>query len=76
MRTHRVTVEELTGMLVEAGLLTESQATEVKVKSSTQRSRLMMNTKNQHQGRLQAKDLSPAEVIASFLFPLGGDEGA
>jgi general secretion pathway protein E len=72
---HRVSVEELTDILVEAGLLTESQATEVKVKSSTQRSRLMMSSRDSYQGRLQAKDLSPAEVIASFQLPIGGDEG-
>ncbi len=73
---HRVSVGELADILVEAGLLTESQATEVKVKSSTQRSRLMMSSRNSYQGRLQAKDLSPAEVIASFQLPVGGDEGA
>jgi general secretion pathway protein E len=73
---HRVSVEELADILVEAGLLTESQATEVKVKSSTQRSRLMMSSRNSYHGRLQAKDLSPAEVIASFQLPVGGDEGA
>ncbi|MCP4198835.1 MAG: Flp pilus assembly complex ATPase component [Proteobacteria bacterium] len=76
MRMHRVSVGELADILVEAGLLTESQATEVKVKSSTQRSRLMMSSRNSYQGRLQAKDLSPAEVIASFQLPVGGDEGA
>ncbi len=73
MRTHCTTVNELTDILLRVGLLTEDQATLVRVKAEAQRARL------QHQQSKGTKRaigaVSAAEVIASLELPTGGVQG-
>jgi general secretion pathway protein E len=76
MRTHRTTVNELTELLVKEGLLTEEQATLVKVRKEAQRARLQRDQNRGMRPRAGAREVSPAEIIASMDFSAGGVEGA
>ncbi len=73
MRTHHIDVNELADMLVEANLLTEDQAINVRVKAETQTSRLTMSQKKAGAGKAKGGTVSPAEVLASFQLPIRGD---
>ncbi|MDD5309027.1 MAG: ATPase, T2SS/T4P/T4SS family [Deltaproteobacteria bacterium] len=72
MRIHRVSVDELADILVKAGLLSEAQREEVKVKADAQRARLRRSLQKIGPGVRDASDVTAAEVIASFELPEGG----
>ncbi len=73
MRTHRIDIEELSQYLAEAGLLTEDQVADVRVKADTQRARLRKVQGKDVFGRNLAGDVSPAEIIASMELSIEGD---
>jgi len=78
MRTHKVSVDELTDLLVRSGLLTEEQGQEAKVRADGQRARLRLAQRRgapRARGGAQA-DVTAAEVIASLELPQGGVAGA
>jgi general secretion pathway protein E len=66
MRTHKLTVEEVVGFLVDGGCLTEDQGREVVVKADTQRSRLGRNLTKNASKWIKPVEVSSAEVIASL----------
>ncbi len=77
MRTHRITVDELTALLAEQGLLSEEQQRDVKVRAESQRARLRIaavSTGGRPDG--SAGEPTAAEVIASLGLLSGGQPGA
>ncbi len=75
MRTTKIDVSELTGLLLQANLITEDQTGEIRVKAETQRARLRKIQGKDVFGRTRAGDVSPAEIIASMELKVSGQEG-
>ncbi|HUT78380.1 MAG TPA: type II/IV secretion system protein, partial [Polyangia bacterium] len=76
MQTHRITVDELTALLAEQGLLTEEQQRDVKVRAESQRARLRIagaGSVGRSDG--SAGEPTAAEVIASLGLVAGGQPG-
>ena len=74
-----ITMENLTDLMLQAGLMTRDQKKEVIVKERQQRARLQKELREVQYGRkgggqLQS-NLSPIEVLASFQLPLPEGEG-
>ena len=74
MATHHITVDELSRVLAKGGLINEEQAGQIKVKTNTQRARLMRELRDQ-KGRKTSGEISAAEVIASMGLFEGDDPG-
>jgi general secretion pathway protein E len=76
MQTHRITVDELTALLVERGLLTAEQQREVKVRAESQRARLRIaGARGGGRADGSAGEPTAAEVIASLGLHTGGQPG-
>jgi general secretion pathway protein E len=73
MRTHRVTVDELAEILREAGMITEEQALDLRVRADSQRARLRFSLeRNAMLARGERVDVTAAEVVASMELRRGG----
>jgi len=77
MRTQRVNVEELLGLLLEKKLLNEDQAKSASVRSKNQKARLQFSQGlSPGRGSKADSEITAAEIIASLQMPIGGDAAA
>jgi general secretion pathway protein E len=72
----RITVENLSALLIHCKLINEKQRKEIQVKQGKQKARLLIEQKELRFSRGRAQivmDISPAQIIASFKLPLPDD---
>lgn len=74
MRTKRVTVEELTQILLEQKLITGEQAKEAMVRGESQRARLSLSrSQNTASSKREINAITAAEIIAAFEYKIGDE---
>ena len=74
MRTERITVEELSTILVQHGLLTQEQGRDAVVRSDGQRARLSMAAgRTGTRSRVARQNITAIQIMSAFGFRKGGD---